>query len=950
MTNDKTTQKKKLKKNAILLILTLLIADVFVLEVSGYMQLYPRLDFFAAFSKTMDGLMQLNFIIPKSITVATPAIVIVNFFIALGAMYVYTQHKRDEHADLNTVSGSAKWNTDMERWNKKYSDPANSTKANGPHNMILTQDVYLSMNTRQTRRNNNVLVIGGSGAGKSRFFVKPNLCQMPLNCNFICTDPSGELLAETGSMLEGAGFKIKVFNIVNMKESDRYNPLKYINTENDVILLTDCILANTTDPNKKGGDDFWEKAQKLMFQSFLYLIWKHGKELRLPQNLNTLMELMTGCNISEDDTTEQGGLTAQYFQAVETSGWYFDADGKFEMGEPPENSGLEYYKPCGPSDICVKQYKKFKAGAGKTLKSILISAMARLSTLDSQEVSDLLAEDDIELNKIGDEKTALFVIIPQEHESFNFLAAMLYTQLFQSLYYHAENECQGNYIVVDNNGENVRSFEVLHGQDEYDSTAEIKTSENIIDFEAKSAEEVEKEDEDKKQKKNHKVLSFLDFLKAKKKNERDDEQQDDDAKNETEGRIDADGDLTYMPENKEKVTDENAVAAIGENAFDHAIDRSNTNPDDDAGEEVDEVQKAAEEFARNAVNVTLKEILQEIPLKNKKIEKKTTYKIIIPDKDSENKEYVVGIYGNLDFAKKKCKAIKNGCTVKRCGLYLPYHVRFILDEFANIGQIPDFTKKLATMRKYEISSTVILQNLAQIKNMYKDDWGSIMGNCDSFLFLGCPEMDTLKYVSEMLGKQTIITRNNSISKGGKGSSSLSYQRTARELATADELRRMKDDECVFVLRGEQPFKVKKHQFVNHDNYKYTADANHNNLYKFRKKRSYSNVKKQTQDFLRQFETMSASSLVAAPNKVADNSNIDNDIDNIAESSILTESRLKANNEKAQEYYNNRNKNNETVVNQADFNDQISINTLLNELDNDYFDNDIYDGILSDNAS
>lgn len=168
-------------------------------------------------------------------------------------------------------------------------------------------------------------------------------------------------------------------------------------------------------------------------------------------------------------------------------------------------------------------------------------------------------------------------------------------------------------------------------------------------------------------------------------------------------------------------------------------------------------------------------------------------------------------------------------------------VRFMLDEFANIGQIPDFTKKLATMRKYEISSTVILQNLAQIKNMYKDDWGSIMGNCDSFVFLGCPENDTLEYVSKMLGKETITVRDHSTSKGGKGSSSLSYKQQGRELATPDELRRMKDNECIFVLRGEQPYRGLKHQYDTHDNYKYTADANESNVYHFKKKKQKQNL-------------------------------------------------------------------------------------------------------------
>lgn len=223
--------------------------------------------------------------------------------------------------------------------------------------------------------------------------------------------------------------------------------------------------------------------------------------------------------------------------------------------------------------------------------------------------------------------------------------------------------------------------------------------------------------------------------------------------------------------------------------------------------------------------------------------KKGNYYYIKVPAESGNKddEIIVGKYLHADFARKKLKAIKEGCKVTICGLRLPYHVRFMLDEFANIGQIPDFTKKLATMRKYEISSTVILQNLAQIKNMYKDDWGSIMGNCDSFVFLGCPENDTLEYVSKMLGKETITVRDHSTSKGGKGSSSLSYKQQGRELATPDELRRMKDNECIFVLRGEQPYRGLKHQYDTHDNYKYTADANESNVYHFKKKKQKQNL-------------------------------------------------------------------------------------------------------------
>lgn len=841
---DKNKKKQIFKQYAITIGIIYILSLYFIAQYCAYKVLYPHANFINVFNYTMEGIMSEPFTLPEvpsGFFLAASCITII--FLLLSA-YIYTVIKRDQHARFGTENGTAKWNTDLDKWNKTYSDPINNTCHDGHRNMILTQDIYMSMDTRQTRRNNNVIVIGGSGAGKSRFFVKPNLCEMPLNVNFVCTDPSGELLAETGSMLEDAGFKIKVFNLVNMSESDRYNPLNYINTENDVILLVDCILANTTDPNKKGGDDFWEKAQKLMFQAFIYLIWEHGTELRLEKNLLTLVQLMEGCEISESEssTESQGGKTAKYFKAVEETGWYFDADGVFTLGKP-DSSAFTYYEPFGKKDICVKQYNKFMTGAGKTLKSILISAEARLSTLDSNDITDLLSHDELELDKVGDEKTALFVIIPQEHDSFNFLAAMLYTQLFQTLYYHAENECQGNYIVEDSKGEHVKIFPIPRVIEK----KKIFESDEEIDFDL---ENVKDESDNENKENNNKSVSI--FQK-----------------------------LFQKLFSTKKVTSKNTEDEIPNNSTDakfDEIDRTDTIPDESANPNQETENKVIDFCER------LKQI--------KCTKKGNMYLLKVPtgqkDDNGEDEYETIGEYSNVIFAKDKFNAIKNGCTYKQCGLFLPYHVRFLLDEFANIGQIPSFTKKLATMRKYEISATVILQNLAQIKNMYKDDWGSILGNCDSFLFLGCPELDTLKYVSEMLGKQTIVVRDNSVSRGGKRSTSLSYKKIARELATPDELFRMDNSECIYILRGQQPFKSKKHQFDNHINYKYTADANINNLYKFQKKE----VKK--------FEYVSQDDIVSSLRE----SQKDNEKRN-ADNHIASQAHNKDVNNKVQNYTNNK---------------------------------------------
>lgn len=832
MSNSTTSGAKKsgIKLSYIIGLILYFLVCHFIIQFTGYTELYPRKNIGEVFDITVENLTQdpFAFIIPNAS--GWSGIIIFSLVFLLIVAYIWTINKKDEH-EKKDVNGSAKWIKDEElpnKWDKRYSDPKNEPVHDGQKNMIITQNIYISMDTRQTRRNNNVLVIGGSGAGKSRFFVKPNLCEMPLNCNFVCTDPSGELLADMGTLLEDAGFKIKVFNLVDMKKSDRYNPMNYIHSEIDVILLVDCILANTTDPNKKGGDDFWEKAQKLMLQAFIFLVWKHGKELHLPLTLSSILFLMDNCQINESSSSDDMNLTDKYFAAVKEQGWWFDRHNKFHLGTPSENEKddvVEQYEKVG-TDICDKQYTKFKMGAGKTLKSILISAMARLSTLDSKDVADLLSHDEIEFNKLGDEKSALFVIIPQEHESFNFLAAMLYTQLFQSLYYHAENECRGNYIVIDSNGEIVKIFEIPHTQE----NEEFEDESNLKEIEVDFSKEIQKESDIKK--KSKRKLSLLkksyDIPKQNTKNN---------VKNETDIEKILDENVEHSAYvNEAKYDNEDEL----NNAFNEAIENNNFMQQ----HQIDEDFKEENEYENEVTNdktTQIKISAERFCIRAKEkahcVKKGKYYYIKVPGESSNDPEDIIGKYLSADFAKEKMKAIKNGCKVTICGLHLPYHVRFLLDEFANIGQIPDFTKKLATMRKYEISSTVILQNLAQIKNIYKDDWGSIMGNCDSFLFLGCPELDTLEYVSKMLGKKTIIVRDHSTSKGGRGSSNLSYKYQGRELATADELRRMKDDECIFILRGEQPYRGLKHKYTNHKNYKYTADADKENTYHFKKNRN-----------------------------------------------------------------------------------------------------------------
>lgn len=466
-------------------------------------------------------------------------------------------------------SGSAKFNTNMKAYNKKYVDTKNPSK-----NMVLAQDLFLSMDGRKTLKNNNILVIGGSGAGKSRFMVKPNILQNAGYSSFVVTDPSGELLQSTGHLLEKQGYKIKVFNLSDMQHSCCFNPFCYIENETSVRTMIDCYMKNTSN-GKSGGDPFWEKSETaLLMACALYLIEVGSKE---EQNFAYIAKLVENARIEDEDDPEAKS-TLDFM--------------------------MEELADINPDSPALKYYGIFKQATGKTAKSILVSTAVRLADFNNISIKNLTSTDNLELEKMGDEKTALFVVIPTANTTFNYLVAMMYTQLFETLYHVAE----------------------------------------------------------------------------------------------------------HSP-----------------------------------------------------------------------------------------------------------------------GLRLNVPVRFLLDEFANIGQIPDFDKLLATMRKYEISCTIILQNLAQLKSLYKDAWETIIGNCDTTIFLGGSEQNTLEYISKMLGKATIRVRNTS--GGRKGGGGYSRNASARDLMTPDEVGRMAPNMSIVKIRTEPPFLIKKYDYPKHPNYKYTGDANPNFLYK-----------------------------------------------------------------------------------------------------------------------
>ncbi len=475
------------------------------------------------------------------------------------------------------------------------------------NNIILTNDVKMSLNTRQTRKNLNVMVIGGSGSGKSRFFVKPNLMQA--NTSYVCTDPKGELLRSTGKMLEGYGYKIKVFNLIDMSHSHNYNPFQYIYdvdgnySATAVIKMVNVLMKNTQKEGGGGGDQFWDDSTKALLAALcFYLVECESKEM---QNFSEVMKLLKKAEVKEGEENFQSDLDLM-FDALEFPEKYKTEEA--ENNEQFKNLKLtDLAKNAKPSSqyMCLKYYKDFKKAAGDTAKSILISTAVRLQAFNIPEVMDLTCCDTLHLEELGDELSALYIIIPSSDDTFNFLAAMMYTQMFDVLY-----------------------------------------------------------------------------------------------------------------------------------------DRAN---------------------------------------------------------------------------------FKHGGR-------LPVHVRCLLDEFANVGTIPRFEELLATMRSMEISANVIIQNLSQLKKMYKDSWENVLGNCDSLLFLGGQEPTTLEHVSKTLGKETIDTRSRNRTKGKNGSTSENDGILGRELMTVDELKVMKDNECILFVRGLYPFFCDKFVIEKHPNYKLLEDSDKKNAY------------------------------------------------------------------------------------------------------------------------
>ena len=494
----------------------------------------------------------------------------------LGAcfrLFIFIKDSEKKKYRKGREYGSARWGTPEDI--KPFIDPVFA------NNVILTQTERLTMSSRPKNpayaRNKNVLIVGGSGSGKTRFFVKPNLMQCVSDkypCSFVVTDPKGSILVECGSLLQRSDYRIKVLNTINFKKSMNYNPLAYIHSEKDILKLVNCLILNTKGEGKS-NDPFWEKAETLLYTALIGYLY--GVVPEEDRNFAMLVSMINAMEVREDDEDFKNPV-----------------DLMFEALEERE-----------PEHFAVRQYKKYKLAAGKTAKSILISCAARLAPFDIAELRELTAYDELELDTLGDQKSALFIIISDTDDTFNFLVSLCYTQLFNLL-------C-------------------------------------------------------------------------------------------------------------EKADD---------------------------------------------------------------------------------------VYGGR----------------------LPVHVRCVIDECANIGQIPRLEKLMATIRSREISACLVLQTQSQLKAQYKDSADTICGNCDSVIFLGGKEKTTLKELSEALGRETIDTLNTGESRGRETSRSTNFQKLGKELMSVDELAVMDGRKCILQLRGVRPFLSDKYDITQHPNYKYLSDADSKNTF------------------------------------------------------------------------------------------------------------------------
>lgn len=497
---------------------------------------------------------------PFQIIICENSLKTVFFLLVVYVIAILIYYSSRKNYRRNEEYGSAKWGR-ATKICKKYIDKNNN------NSKILTQNVQIGLDGRKHRRNLNVLICGGSGAGKTRFYAKPNIMQC--NCSFVILDPKGEILRDTGELLEHKGYEVKVLDLINMDKSHCYNPFVYLKDDNDVQRLVTNLFKSTTPKGSQSNDPFWDTAASMLLLSLIFYLWYEAPEEE--QNFTMVMEMLRAGDVKEDD----------------------------DMYLSPLDLLFEKLENTNPDHIALKYYKDYHSGSAKTLKSIQITLASRLEKFNLRSLSMLTMTDELELSSLGEKKTALFALIPDNDTSFNFIVSILYTQLFQQLFYVADHKYKGS---------------------------------------------------------------------------------------------------------------------------------------------------------------------------------------------------------------------------------LPVPVHFVMDEFANVSLPDDFDKILSVMRSRQVSVSIILQNLAQLKSLFEKQWESIVGNCDEFLYLGGNEQSTHKYVSELLGKENLDLNTYGKSHGRNGNYSTNYQQTGRELLTPDEVRMLDNKYAILFIRGERPIKDLKYDILKHPNLEYTADG------------------------------------------------------------------------------------------------------------------------------
>lgn len=794
--------------------------------------------------------------------------------VVLFAVYYINSTKKKTY--IGKEKGSAEW--------ASYKDENRFSDKDKSKNMILTDTVQMSMNTRLHRKNNNIFILGTAGAGKSRFFAKPNLLQA--NCSYVVTDPKGELLNSTAGMLEREGYVVKVFNLVEMEYSCCYNPFQYIRKKGEVFILINQLIKNTTPSKSNSGDAFWEKAETALLEAlFLFLLEPISKQdfinfaseeynlecLGLKdvstgeflEHMQNLLDFLENVNYKKHLPGVMELLEMAKVREDE-EGYVSDLDLLFQVVKwKAEKANLR--------NVAAEHYNLFKMAAGKTAKSILISVGVRLQCFLLPEMQKLTMTDNLELEKMGDRKTVLFVVIPDHDKSYNFIVAMMYSQLFQKLYYVADF---GDNAVLEDKlciPKSLDSFDFKKRKlfamyDKLEGTDGAKKIKSLL----KELKALEKE-------LNSEFgvsVSSFEFIKGSEQTDRNTMLQvkksfEERTREVEDALTDRVGYLKSVLEGKsvhgehylKKLygikNDENMIRRVikyiewGEiNKVEYGTSERLKGLEELLLKTKDEYCEKNEEFKGYSRSQKGQSKYEEVKKERDALYQDmidimtviaTEYNVAFPIKANktlklDNKELWDGYFSAIE--EVACDLA--GIVAKSGRLKVP--VRFILDEFANIGEIPDFPILIATMRSREISVSIIVQALSQLKETYKDNWGTVIGNCDSLLFLGGTEQETLEYISKRLGNATIDVKSTSRSQGKSGSSSQSWQKDSRELKRAEEVGLLKDSECILLIRGCKPFLSKKYKIEKHKRYKCLAENNKAYIYPYREK---FNVEEQT---------------------------------------------------------------------------------------------------------